>query len=51
MVEKRQTSTTTRISAVVLSEEERVYEVARLLSGEEITNAALQSARELVEGH
>jgi DNA repair protein RecN (Recombination protein N) len=51
MVEKRQTSTTTRISAVVLTEEERVYEVARLLSGEEITNAALQSARELVEGH
>lgn len=51
MVEKRQTSTSTRISAVVLSDDERVYEVARLLSGEEITNAALQSARELVEGH
>lgn len=49
MVEKRQTTTSTRISAVVLSEEERVYEVARLLSGEEITNAALQSARELIE--
>jgi DNA repair protein RecN (Recombination protein N) len=48
MVEKRQTSTSTRISAVILTEEERIYEVARLLSGEEITNAALESARELV---
>lgn len=48
MVEKRQTATTTRISAVVLTEEERIYEVARLLSGEEITNAALESAKELV---
>ncbi|MCS6807520.1 MAG: DNA repair protein RecN [Bacteroidota bacterium] len=48
MVEKRQTATSTRISAVVLTAEERVYEVARLLSGEEITNAALEGARELV---
>ncbi len=49
MVEKRQTATSTRISAVVLNEDERIYEVARLLSGEEITNAALESAKELVK--
>ena len=48
MVEKRQTSTSSRITAVALSEDERVYEVARLLSGEHITNAALESAKELV---
>jgi DNA repair protein RecN (Recombination protein N) len=48
MVEKRQTSTSSRITAVVLTEDERVYEVARLLSGEHITNAALESAKELV---
>ncbi len=48
LVEKNQTKTETRISARVLSEEEHIHEVARLLSGEEITDAALQSARELI---
>jgi DNA repair protein RecN (Recombination protein N) len=33
----------------VLNEEERVVEVARLMSGEEVTEAGLQSARELIE--
>jgi DNA repair protein RecN (Recombination protein N) len=48
LVEKRQTKTETRINAHVLTSEEHIQEVARLLSGEEVTDAALQSARELV---
>jgi DNA repair protein RecN (Recombination protein N) len=50
LVEKLQTKTETRINARVLTEEEHIREVARLLSGEHITDAALQSARELVLG-
>jgi DNA repair protein RecN (Recombination protein N) len=48
LVEKKQTKTETRITARVLTEDEHIQEVARLLSGEEVTDAALQSARELV---
>jgi DNA repair protein RecN (Recombination protein N) len=48
VVEKTQTAAETRINARVLSDEEHIHEVARLLSGEHITEAALQSARELV---
>jgi len=50
LVEKRQSATETRIGARVLTHDEHIHEVARLLSGEEITDAALQSARELAEG-
>lgn len=48
LVEKIQTATATQITARVLSNEEHIREVARLLSGEEITGAALQSAEELI---
>ncbi|MFP4489467.1 MAG: DNA repair protein RecN, partial [Bacteroidales bacterium] len=41
-------STITRIR--LLNKEERLNEVARLLSGNEITRASLDNARELIEG-
>ncbi len=37
----------TSTAAVILTEEERVEEIARMLSGNQITNAALQAAEEL----
>jgi DNA repair protein RecN (Recombination protein N) len=47
VVEKYQSDSTTSITAHSLTAEEHINEVARLLSGETITPAALQSAREL----
>lgn len=46
-VEKREIKKRSVISARVLTDEERFREVAKLLSGEEVTEASLQSAREL----
>ncbi|MDZ7636216.1 MAG: hypothetical protein U5L72_17965 [Bacteroidales bacterium] len=46
--EKRSSSTITRVR--LLSDDERVTEVARLLSGSTITDAAIRNARELLEG-
>jgi DNA repair protein RecN (Recombination protein N) len=40
-------STITRVK--LLSGDERIMEVARLLSGSEVTQAALKNARELLE--
>ncbi len=47
LVKKTQSDSTTSIHAFSLDEEEHIREVARLLSGEIITPAALQSAKEL----
>ncbi len=46
-VEKREIKKRSVISARVLTDDERFREVAKLLSGEEVTEASLQSAREL----
>ncbi|MEA1885730.1 MAG: DNA repair protein RecN [Bacteroidota bacterium] len=46
--EDQKDSTITRIK--LLDEKERLREVARLLSGNEITRASLDNARELIEG-
>lgn len=46
--EDEEDSTITHIK--LLNEEERLREVARLLSGNEITRASLDNARELIEG-
>lgn len=46
--EDEEKSTITHIK--LLNEEERLNEVARLLSGNEITRASLDNARELIEG-
>lgn len=48
-VEKRDVKKRAVITARVLNEEERLGEVAKLISGEEITEASIQSARELAE--
>jgi len=45
--EEKELATNTKIS--VLTEEERVQEIAKLLSGEEVTGAALSNARELLK--
>lgn len=45
--EEKELTTTTKIS--VLTEDERVEEIAKLLSGEEVTGAALSNARELLK--
>jgi DNA repair protein RecN (Recombination protein N) len=45
--EDRDDSTITRVK--LLSDEERVVEIARLLSGSEITETAMKNARELLE--
>ncbi len=46
-VEKHEIKKRSVISARVLTDDERFREVAKLLSGEEVTEASLQSAREL----
>lgn len=46
-VEKREIKKRSVISARVLNDDERMREVAKLLSGEEVTEASIQSAREL----
>jgi DNA repair protein RecN (Recombination protein N) len=48
LVEKHEHGGRTVITARRLSPEERLYEIARLLSGEHITDAALQAAHELL---
>jgi DNA repair protein RecN (Recombination protein N) len=50
LVEKTVRSNATFVSAHILNDQDHVHEVARLLSGEDITPAALQSARDLIEG-
>jgi len=45
--EETESSTVTKVK--LLSDNERVTEVARLLSGSEITETALQNARELIQ--
>lgn len=46
-VKKAQLETHTTTEAVILEEDERVEEIARMLSGSEMTSGALQAAREL----
>lgn len=41
------TNTTTQVK--VLSDEERVYEISKMLSGEEVDNLALENARNLIK--
>ena len=48
-IEKIQGKTSTNTRVRLLSPEEREREVARLISGQEITAAALQNARELID--
>lgn len=48
-VEKQEQGERTVTIIRKLSEEERVHEVAKLLSGEEITETSLRTARELIE--
>jgi DNA repair protein RecN (Recombination protein N) len=48
-VEKNETKNRTSSTIRKLSEMERVREVARLLSGEEVTEASLNGAKELIE--
>ncbi|MEX0594063.1 MAG: DNA repair protein RecN [Balneolaceae bacterium] len=50
-VRKEEVSGRTVSRITRLSEEEHIREVASLMSGETITEAALQSARELIESH
>jgi DNA repair protein RecN (Recombination protein N) len=47
-VEKIQSDTTTNTSVASLNDSERVQEVARMLSGALITNAALKQAEVLL---
>jgi DNA repair protein RecN (Recombination protein N) len=49
VVEKNEEKNRTVTTVKRLSEEERVHEVARLLSGEQITEAGLSGARELMK--
>ncbi len=49
-VEKRQLGTRIVSSIRPLPEDDRIKEVAKLLSGEEVTEASLQSAKELIAG-
>ena len=41
------TNTTTQVK--ILSDEERVYEISKMLSGEEVDNLALENARNLIK--
>jgi DNA repair protein RecN (Recombination protein N) len=47
-VEKRMSRGATRTSVVVLDEDARVEELARMLGGERITDASRRHARELL---
>lgn len=51
LVEKHVQNSRTTTAVTALDTERRVEEVARLLSGETVTEAALQSARELITPH
>lgn len=48
-IEKRVDGGVTRTKISLLEKEERISEVARMLGGEEVSPAALQNARELIE--
>ena len=48
MIEKKEDQNRTVTLVKMLSEEERIHEVAKLLSGEEVTEAGIISARELI---
>lgn len=48
LVEKLTTKSRTKVSAHNLNESDRIHEVAKLLSGENVTEASLESARQLV---
>ena len=47
-VEKTMTKNQTRVSIKELKEKDRVEEIARMLAGEKITNAARQHAKEMI---
>ena len=49
VVEKNQGEARTNTSVRLLSHEERVHEVARLMSGKDVTNAALATAKILMK--
>lgn len=49
LVQKSTSNTSTNVSARKLSGDERITEIATLLSGENITQTSLQSAKELLE--
>ncbi|HPE30946.1 MAG TPA: DNA repair protein RecN [Parvularculaceae bacterium] len=49
-VTKHQTDTDTTTTLEVLSAEERIEEIARMLSGARVTDAAREAARQLLEG-
>jgi len=48
-VNKKDTANSTKTEIALLSEQERVYEVAKMLSGKELTEAALQNASHLLK--
>ena len=50
-IEKRMDKNRTMIAVHELSPDERVEEIARMLAGEKITEAARQNAREMIEHH
>jgi DNA repair protein RecN (Recombination protein N) len=47
-VDKTERNGATFASIAELSEEQRVYELARMLSGEQVTGAALEHARQML---
>jgi DNA repair ATPase RecN len=49
IVEKRQEQATTATTVQVLSENERVSEIARMLSGNDVNDAARMAAIELMK--
>ena len=49
-VEKRVTGGETRSTVVALDPDDRIDEIARMLAGERVTEAAQQAARELLQG-
>ena len=48
VIEKRDVEALTRTFVRVLNEKERIHEVARLMSGSDITKAALSNAKSLM---
>lgn len=48
LVKKSSDSNSTKIEAKILTNDEKIIEIAKLLSGEAITDNSLQSARELI---
>ena len=50
-VSKEETSEGTRTTMTMLSEDERIREIAQMLSGSDITEAAVNNAKELLKRH